>query len=336
MRNVLVILTTAIMAILVIGCGATSDVVSRGEAPQRQGYELEAPLYGDVESLTIRHIQYVPGGDAACGRLFLSVEYKFNSRGDATQIAEYDADGKIMSRVTYDYDAEGNLTQQAWYNSAGKMTQNKQCTYVDSRLISELWLSVSSSRTHRRDYEYDDQGNRTRERWYNGDVLDTDFCIKYDTAGNMIERASHKADGSRGDRITFTYNSAGDKTGEVFYRPDGEVAHEYAYKYDAEGRNIEFTRVDTAAGKQVITYDVAGHKTEVANYSGDGCKRASEVYEYDSAGDMVEWKSYDGAGNITWRRTYKYDSMGNETLAEFYSAESPKPITATRKEIVYR
>ena len=68
----------------------------------------------------------------------------------------------------------------------------------------------------------------------------------------------------------------------------------------------------SAAGKQVITYDVAGHKTEVANYSGDGCKRASEVYEYDSAGDMVEWKSYDGAGNITWRRTYKYDSMGNE------------------------
>ena len=299
------ILTTAIMAIFVVGCGAISDVVSRSEAPQRQGYELEAPLYGDVESLTIRHIQYVPDGDAACGRLFLSVEYKFNSRGDATQIAEYDADGKIMSRVTYDYDAEGNLTQQVSYNSAGKMTQNKQCTYVDSRLISELWLSVSSSRTHRRDYEYDD-------------------------------RASHKADGSRGDRITFTYNSAGDKTGEVFYRPDGEVAHEYAYKYDAEGRNIEFTRVDMAAGKQVITYDVAGHKTEVANYSGDGCKRASEVYEYDSAGDMVEWKSYDGAGNITWRRTYKYDSMGNETLAEFYSAESPKPITATRKEIVYR
>ena len=90
--------------------------------------------------------------------------------------------------------------------------------------------------------------------------------------------------------IKDVYDSAGNKTLEIFRESDGSVSSYYDYEYDS-----------------------AGNETRMICRNSDGSVDDYVDYEYDSAGNETRWIVRNSDGNVSSYYDYEYDSAGNCT-----------------------
>ena len=170
------------------------------EAPKRQGWDEDTPLYGNVESVTVteydredRFGEVVRGGIHGCQK------YYFNTEGDVVEEAHYNSDGSLREKYTYQYDSRGNKIEQACYKSDGSLSS--KCTY-----------------------KYDSSGNKIEQAYYNSDgSLWHKYTYKYDSRGNMIEEATYDSDGSLRYKHSYKYDSSGNKIEKAEYRGEALI-----------------------------------------------------------------------------------------------------------------
>lgn len=118
------------------------------------------------------------------------VEVKEYCEGELTSHSKYDADGNQILSVSYwsgeeTYRTEttyenGKVSKEATYSS-GDLTYCQENTYNANGKLTERNITYSDGETMRQVYTYNDSGDLASMKSYDGDELDGEYTLTYET-----------------------------------------------------------------------------------------------------------------------------------------------------------
>ncbi len=219
--------------------------------------------------------------DKEDGKLYREVYYNANGLKYSSIIYEYDGYGNVASEVelgendapisksTFEYNADGLKTAMLVYNAEGP----EEFTFA-----------------HRVDYEYDANGNLTREQHTENDVVTAVTVYYYNDEGKLVKEEQYE--------------------GEEF------ILCAYEYEYDENGNTVKCIRHDNLEGIDVedrYTYDGKGQLITDVTCDAEGNVQSRTEYSYDENGNEVKCSVYDNQGGLQSSTTneYSYDDYGN-------------------------
>lgn len=196
-------------------------------------------------------------------------EYK---NGKLAELEEYNEDGGITKRTSYDGD--GNKTMYTEYITLKVKHNGYEGTTTDTKTRETY---NDGKLEHRTEYEYDENGNRTKISEYDGD-------------GKLIEYTETKYDGERilsesrydgnGKLTALTeYNENEKKLKHSIYK-NGSLESYLSYHYDESGTLIKVTACD--AYNRIVNYYEFEYTDEIGN---------GKTYMYDKDGTLI--RTYD-------------------------------------------
>jgi len=208
--------------------------------------------------------------------------------------------------VTYDitYNGLGQATRHYSYTS-GTDIADFEYEYDDNGNITKQEFNHRDS-TPYNDYDYDDLDRLTDADYLVG-VLTEDEQFTYDDLGNRtnVNLRSGSDESYSVDNLTNRYNSVGgnsldyDDAGNLTQDPNG-----YEYEYDYENRLIEITKGETTIAE--YEYDALGRRIEKT----DSVANETTRYYYDN--DWRVLAEYDD--NDTQLRDFIYGNYIDEVL----------------------
>lgn len=268
----------------------------------------------------------------------ITTQYEYDKLGRVTQVIDDDGNETITEyyntsgpgayygalkrevdingrETTYEYDSLGRVVNV--FDNIGRRTHYE---YDEAgRVISIDTGPTSPSDPFVTEYEYDENGNRTKVINPHGDVLETE----YDALNRPVRvYLPHPNGGPRGAFTEYIY----DENGEIgrlthVVDPSGNATQ---YSYDEDGNIL--TVLDAGGNVLANTYDKIGRLVE--EIAAFGTADASGVqYAYDangnrvqvtklmetSADDQIQTWGYDALNRVI-RHT---DALGRETLMEY-------------------
>ena len=226
-------------------------------------------------------------------------KFEYNHYGEKTKAIdglgnstayEYDSVGRLLKvidangiKTTYTYDLSGNKLYMT--DGRGKTTSYIYGAFGKLRSVKDAdEISIL--------YQYDLEGNLVNKTDKNG--YHTSFV--YDSRKLLLEKEVVET----GDKITYSYDSTGNKTGM------SDASGDTAYTYDANNRLTEVSK--TGHTQLRYSYDQIGNILKVTDSAGN-----TTAYTYDKASRM-ETVTFDGG-----KLTYQYDKNGNR-LSLAYSS----------------
>ncbi len=182
-----------------------------------------------------------------------------DSSGNIRRMNGYDENGNLLWYHIYSYDEKGNRSAVTSYDN-----QNQQTGHVDIEYDSETKRSVGyhwSMNTgkigkteviydekgntvikkmddgHEIHYEYDEQGNQTKEMHYDNDILVEYSTMEY-IDNLLIKKINYSAQGVYEGYLTNEYNENGKLIKSAYYDANGTLYHYAIYSYDENGNMI--------------------------------------------------------------------------------------------------
>ena len=246
--------------------------------------------------------------------------YQYNAQGQITQIDG--PRGDVADVTTFAYDTAGNLASVAsgdllttsssdynGYGSPGRMTDpNGVETVLSYDARNRLTGVTTPAGTTTRGY--DPVGNLIRLDLPNGNRM----LYSYDPANRLSQVAD-----SLGNRITYTYDAAGNRTAEEIRDPSGTLTRALSSEYDAFNRLQRLIYPDGV--DEVFAYDGNGNRTSSTDANGrptsfgyDSLNRLKEVIQPGSVSTGYTYDVADNLASVTdaegHRTTYTYDDAG--------------------------
>ena len=127
-----------IATILVAASVCDLNAITKSDTPERQGWDREVPLYGDVESVFITGYNLEDRfGEIVQGEIEWCTKYRFNTKGDVMDISYYNSDGSLKCKDIFKYDSSGKMIENALYNSDGSLDLNNIYEYDSSGKMME-------------------------------------------------------------------------------------------------------------------------------------------------------------------------------------------------------
>lgn len=211
----MILIACAIFMIPVTLASCQEQKAARAEA------EAEAAKELDRNGGVADHIELVDRS-ALKNREDLSLRdvtyYSYDSQGHCIAMDRYNSDGELERYEHYTYDERGNrIREQSEYSHTGWET------YKETRLT------------------YDGENRLILEQDYDGDVLDSEYYLRYTedgTAYAVVQR--YDKDGERSSYFTTVFNENEDPVAEYDYDADGQVTSCAKYRYDEEGRQVYY------------------------------------------------------------------------------------------------
>ena len=115
-------------------------------------------------------------------------EYEYNSEGKETAAIIYNEDGTLWERRERTYDSNGNILEMSTVSSDGTKTVDINYLYDKDGNPQEVTAYKKGEVSDRYVYEYDENGNRTKEYAYDGyGTQISEETRTYDEAGNLIK-----------------------------------------------------------------------------------------------------------------------------------------------------
>ena len=195
-----------------------------------------------------------------------------------------DDNSRPWSQLESRFDAAGELTfKRTDYDDGDAL----QLSYVDGNLVSRLQVFGDEATTYSsREKTFDENGLLTSEVFNNRDGrIDTS---NYDADGNRTSRTIEDTGNIRNwDMLEFTYNQAGEKTGEVMVMDDGREKTSTFENGIITGRTI--LDLDDAFGWSRIeqSFDGQGDLISETRTRDDGSVRETDFNRSPSARDDV-------------------------------------------------
>ena len=232
--------------------------------------------------------------------------WQYNSRGDSTQLKEWDEDGDgqresrsqvrryyekgNLARVYWDYDADGlpERIDRYAYNRHGRMTRHAESYGLDATAgLIETW-------------DYDAQGRRIR---YESDRAGEDEPVfietwQYDAGGNVTwHETDENGDGNPTFFESYEYDAKGNLT-KVELHDNGEVSGDIG--------EIVSWQLAYDADNKLTRYEIRSSNGPFSQLSESG------QYQYDASGKLIRVEGDDnGDGRLDAIVTYRYDTKGN-------------------------
>jgi hypothetical protein len=259
---------------------------------------------------------------------------------DLDRVKTYDTTGTPglqSARITHVYDVFGNETSRTQPTGTGSSQVTVTTSYTNHDFLNRLT-------------DLQQTASANFSGWQNKSVK-----LAYQADGDLqsVTRYSDLAQTSIVVQATFTPDQAGRLQTISYTRPapSGSLPISYAYKYFADGRQLEET--SSLDGLSSQDYDAAGQLTVNTKTAG------SEAWSWDKNGnrllagtvigqgnrvlnDGTYAFEYDAKGNLTKRTTlvsgqptgafvsYTWDHRGQLTKVEFYNAPVNGTATLTK------
>ena len=198
-------------------------------------------------------------------------EYK---NGKLAELKEYNEDGRITKQISYD--GEGNKTEYTEYITF-KVKHNG---YEGTTTVTKTREIYNDGKLeHRTEYEYDENGNRTKISEYDGEGKLTEYTeAKYD-GERILSESRYDGNGKLIRRTEDEYDENGKKLKSSVYNNGGLEGYK-SYHYNESGRLIKVTACD--AYNRIVNY----YEIEYTDENGNG-----KTYMYDKDGTLI--RTYD-------------------------------------------
>lgn len=226
------------------------------------------------------------------GLKYQSIIHEYDGFGRAAKDVELGENDAPVSYSTYEYNEDGLKTATLVYSATGP--EEYEFAY-------------------RIDYEYDNNGNCTRETRTENDTVVAMTVYSYAENGVLIKEEQYEGEDFR----ICAYEYEVDENGNVIkclrhdYMEDTEMEDRYSYNsdnqlvgvvsYDAEGNVISRIEHD---------YDDEGNETKYSVYDAQGALQSSiqNEYSYDKAGNIekIVRTQSDGKQGTTIQYTWQY------------------------------
>lgn len=259
---------------------------------------------------------YVDGKPSSNG--YISCVTSYDKKGNAIEIVNYKADGKITSILNYSYDAKGNKTSYTRYQgNREKLTYSQKIQYDQkgNKLVET---------------GFDGAGNYVNKFEYVNGRLNE---IKYTNENIVTERRSFKyIDGQTEISILNSDNKPVAKEINIFDAKKNlieesrlanqDVTQKMQYQYDPNGQMVEETkhRYGNFSYKKKYTYDNQGNLLKVEDIKTDGKPVVTNNYSYDSKGNILEEKWRKENSTDDSYKKYVYNDKGLYTSMDCYFA----------------
>ncbi len=330
-------------------------------------------LKGQVKSIKSQ-TYYAEGKDSIVednriGKLRLQT---FSKAGQIIEEKNFNIGGGLADSVILVYDDENRLLEKKVFDSEKRLTILLQMAYTHNigsksfmvmysydatgvakadtladALLSNFKLNDEGKVTefnaffdqenHKVIYEYDDDGNRTKEMYYNAkDSLIQLNELKYNAIGKVIENTEFKMGNPDSiiNKTIIEYDEQGNRLHSK-WTSNGSVFNEVSTTYYPNGKMKEKdTYTDYAKFRQISKFDEQGREIESLSYKADSLTR-KEVKAYDEQGSMVSLKFYnaDSLQEAEYIYKYEYDKQGNWVKRVYYKDAKPEDIII--REITY-
>lgn len=285
MKKIFCLIMTAALLLGLTAC-------SRGETRLFAGY-CDYYADGGLMSYCEYSYEYDRSGRLTCeceyynGYIRSTKEREYDGSGSCTE-SEYDSRDELVA--FREFDKDGNLRKETTYDHHGEIEEVTD--YNEDRLMirkeSFRWSHYLV------EYEYDDEGNLTKETEtdyddYGNGELEKIFESIYDSEGEVIQRTVTSSDGSYVvDNRVVTEEEDNKKTLYIYNQYD-ELCYITEKEYDHKGNLLN-----------EVTYSFTGGEKEFLS---------SEEYEYDSKGRViVEVSKITDIQN--YRHEYEYSDEG--------------------------
>lgn len=190
-------------------------------------------------------------------------------------------------------------------------------------MSKKAYYKADGNINHRYEYEYDSNGNMTKE------IFHSDSYRKwkeweYDDTGNVTKEIDHDFDGSILTQSEYEYDSAGNQTKMSYYTGffSGD-SHCDEWEYDDAGNQMKHIRYDADGSVdwwKEYEYDNVGNQVKYVEYNGDGSVYEWAEWEYDNMDNMIKYMKYKWGGVDEWEE-YEYDDEKNMTKETKYNAD---------------
>lgn len=123
------------------------------------------------------------------GKVLMSDTKTYNIQGKITQDVHFDATDKVMTQTDFVYDAAGNLARDKTSRNNVLFAETKHEYDAKSKLVQKTRLNGKGQIDYYFTYEYDANGNMTKENYfYNNQVISV-RTFEYDLKGNKIKES---------------------------------------------------------------------------------------------------------------------------------------------------
>lgn len=289
----------------------------------------------------------------------LSYIYEYNKNGKTTKSENYSSNGKLWSAEEYEYDDDRRVKKLS-YDSERKLTGYTVYEYDENYILSETSYDSDGNKTKYTEYvektSYYNRGDDTYqkiEKYENGVLTSRDEyefdengkrtkLISYDGNGNKTGyteyvviktiRNGYESEGSY-IKASENYDEAGKTTGRTEYEYDENANKTKVSRYDGDGKLIEYTETKYD-GEYILSegiYDGNGNKIQYTEYlenTGiyDIYSRKKRYEKYEN-GKLTELTEYNEKGKTLKSSSYKNGSL--ESYSNYHYDESGRLIKIT-------
>lgn len=276
--------------------------------------EKERMSVNKIRKQTQWAYDYVDGKPSANG--YVSCVTTYDKFGNAVEIVNYKADGKITSILNYTYDSKGNKTSYTRYKgNREKLTYSQKIQYdAQGNKLSETGFDGSSNyinnfiytngKLNEIRYNTDNQLSEIRKFQYNSNKTD----IVITNAGNQVIA-----------KEINIYDTKNNLIEEARYA-NQDVTQKKQYQYDPKGNVVEETKhqYGNFSYKKKYTYDKNGNLLKIEDEKADGSLVVSNNYSYDSKGNILEERWRKENSNDDSYKKYSYNEKGLYTSMDCY------------------
>ena len=263
--------------------------------------------------------EFVDGKPSAKG--YKSSVTKFDTRGNITEITNFNDKGEIISIVVYQYDNRDNRVNYERYQGNRQKLQYSQKTVYDANGNKIRETGFDGATMYSNTFKYGNDGKLSEISYTVENALVEKRLFKH--SGNKTEISVFDA----GNNLTFkqenTYNSNGLLLSEIRSGGAGNTVHTLNLQYNNTDLTDEVkTRADNKIDYQkTYQYDNESHLIKEETTTTDGVKFVSNEYQYNSQGDVM-YKSSRKNERVREPSTNKitYDTKGLKTEIESYFA----------------
>ena len=232
----------------------------------------------------------------------------------------YDADGNVTSigddnsSYAYTYDTDNRLASDTADYTVASDVPEVTLTYAYDGVGNTTSLSDSLGGVI--SYYYNDQNQVTRVSQSGSGEDPESIDFTYDHAGNMTGQTDN-SDPYGEDEVlstSYTYDNANNLTGISDQLPDSTVVASYSYTLDAADRLTQETRTWADGSSSDTTDYTYTANNQLTGVTHSNSSFANESFSYDANGNRTMTGDSTGTGNeLTSDGTYDYtyDNDGN-------------------------
>jgi len=284
-----------------------------------EAVERERMARARVRTQTQMTHDYADGRPAVRG--WRSAVTTFDTRGNITEIVNYNREGKIILRVVSRYDNRNNLISLQRFNEKNEERYSQRNTFdaAGNKVRESGFNGVAQ---YNNTFTYDTNGRLTEIRYMEGSALVERREFRY--TGNRIEILIFGANNSQQYRQENTYNDRGLLVSEV--RTGGaanNVVHALTMQYNGLGDMTEEVRRranNVMEYQKIFHYDSSNRPIKTETVNPDGTRFVSQEHQFNAQGNLIQksWRKNNRTEASTEK--YTYDARGLYTDVDSFFA----------------